>query len=179
MSTTKIIEFKAHCANHAPIKAYLEQVGARYIGEDHQIDTYFNVPAGRLKLREGNIERTLIFYQRPDQAGPKLSNVSLYPVQAGTSRLLRKLLEAALGIKVVVDKRRHIYFIDNVKIHLDHVKGLGTFIEVEAIDQNGTMSLTQLREQCDALLAKFEVQDADLITHSYSDMLLEKRTDTA
>ncbi len=172
----KNIEFKAWCKDHAPIRAYLEEVKARYVGEDHQIDTYFHVPTGRLKLREGTIERSLIFYQRPDQAGPKQSDVKLHPVAAGTSGSLRGLLEEVLGIKVVVDKRRHIYFIDNIKIHLDQVEGLGTFLEVEAIDRTGEVDAAVLLVQCQELLMRFSVAESDLITHSYSDMLLEKRT---
>ena len=35
------------------------------------------------------------------------------------------------GYKAVVDKRRKIYFIGNVKFHFDTVDGLGTFVEVE------------------------------------------------
>ncbi|MFK7847317.1 MAG: class IV adenylate cyclase [Rhodothermales bacterium] len=170
MKDIKIIEFKARCADHAPARDILEQKGARYVGEDHQVDTYFNVPAGRLKLREGSIERKLIFYQRADQAGPKLSDVMLFPVEKISSKALRLLLTKALGIKVVVDKRRHIYFIDNIKIHLDHVKGLGSFLEVEAIDTEGLRSVEELDEQCNALKILFGVSDNDLISHSYSDM---------
>lgn len=172
----KNIEFKARCLDHVPIKAYLAEVNARYVGEDHQVDTYFHVPKGRLKLREGTIERSLIFYQRPDQAGPKQSDVKLYAVEGETSEALRALLDQALGIKVVVDKRRHIYFINNIKIHLDTVDGLGTFLEVEAIDRTGDVDAEVLHQQCEHLLMQFSVAEDDLITHSYSDMLLEKRT---
>ncbi len=31
----------------------------KFAGTDHQIDTYFNTAKGRLKLREGNIEKAL------------------------------------------------------------------------------------------------------------------------
>ncbi len=174
-SGVKNIEFKARCTDLTPIRAYLELVEARYVGEDHQLDTYFHVPAGRLKLREGTIERSLIFYQRPNQAGPKQSDVKLHRVEEDTSATLRGLLAGALGIKVVVDKRRHIYFIDNVKIHLDEVEGLGTFLEVEAIDRVGDVDAAFLLRQCEHLLTQFSVAESDLITHSYSDLLLEKR----
>ena len=58
------IEIKARCADHAPLRAILEAHRARYIGQDHQVDTYFKVPDGRLKLRQGNIENSLIHYRR-------------------------------------------------------------------------------------------------------------------
>ena len=52
-----IIEFKARCGNHALIREILKSKNARFIGEDHQIDTYLRVPRGRLKLREGGYRK--------------------------------------------------------------------------------------------------------------------------
>ena len=60
------IEIKARCTDSRFIRDYLLSRGADFKGTDHQTDTYFNVPHGRLKLREGNIENNLIFYIRPD-----------------------------------------------------------------------------------------------------------------
>ena len=149
----------------------LRERSARFVGEDHQIDTYFRVPGGRLKLREGAIERTLIFYERADEQGPKVSNVTLY--KPGPGEGLRDVLAQALGVLVVVDKRREIYFIDNVKFHLDRVEGLGAFAEIEAIDEDGAIGEARLREQCEHYLALFGIADEDLVRVSYSDMLLK------
>ncbi|MGD8415154.1 MAG: adenylate cyclase, partial [Candidatus Latescibacterota bacterium] len=91
--------------------------GARRVGLDQQIDTYFNVPAGRLKLRQGTIENNLILYHRPDVASPKRSDVRLYPTP--DSEALRELLAEALGVRCVVDKRREIFFDGEVKLHVD------------------------------------------------------------
>jgi len=164
------IEIKARCSDHQSIRDILELRGARTVGEDHQIDTYFNVEAGRLKLREGNIENSLIFYHRPDSAGPKRSDVLLYRVAPDPS--LKEVLGASLGIKVVVDKRREIFFDENVKIHLDRVQGLGAFLEIEAIDADGTRTEEELKKQCDSFMDLFSVQDEDLVEKSYSDLLM-------
>jgi adenylate cyclase, class 2 len=75
------------------------------------------------------------------------------------------------GIKVVVDKKRKIYFVDNVKFHFDRVEGLGTFIEVEAIDSVGSISVEKLKEQCDYYTTFFEIAKEDFMEVSYSDML--------
>jgi len=120
------VEIKARCRHPEKIREILEGRQARFVGLDQQVDTYFHVPHGRLKLREGNIENALIHYQRSDQAGPKNSEVQLY--RPGPN--LKSILSAALGVKVVVDKRRQIYFIENVKFHLDEVPPLGTFVEI-------------------------------------------------
>jgi predicted adenylyl cyclase CyaB len=163
------IEVKARCAQPNRVREVLQQQNARFVGEDHQIDTYFKVPNGRLKLREGDIENALIHYQRSDQARPKQSEVLLYQSAPDTS--LKPLLARALGVLAVVDKRREIYFIDNVKFHIDRVKNLGSFVEIEAISENGEFTAAQLREQCAHFVHLLGIEDEDLLTHSYSDMI--------
>ena len=141
-----------------------------FIGEDHQLDTYFNVPNGRLKLREGNIENALIHYERENTAGSKSSRVLLYQHQPDEN--LKAVLTKALGVKTVVDKLRKIYFIDNVKFHFDTVQNLGTFIEVEAIDKDGSIGKEKLQQQCDQYAKMFNISKEDLMAVSYSDMII-------
>lgn len=165
------VEIKAWCANPDAVRETLIGQGAHFIGKDRQTDSYFRVPNGRLKLREGQIENALIHYSRIDQAGPKTSEVSLYSPSSGPA--LKTLLTHALGILVVVDKQREIYFIDNVKFHIDSVTGLGNFVEIEAIDLAGNLGQTFLEKQCARYLDLLAINPADLLTHSYSDMLLQ------
>ena len=75
---------------------------------------------------------------------------------------------------VVVDKSREIYFIDNVKFHIDSVKDLGTFVEIEATDADCSIGKNKLLEQCQHYLDLFKISKEDLISNSYSDLLLEK-----
>ena len=167
-----IVEIKARCDDQERIRRLLRERKARFVGEDHQIDTYFQVPHGRLKLREGNIEHHLIHYQRPDQKGPKGSDVLLYQPRPDAG--LKALLTRALGVLVVVDKHREIYFIDNVKFHIDWVEGLGTFVEIEAIDDDGSLGTEHLNKQCRHYLDLFDLPPTSLVAGSYSDLLLEK-----
>ena len=164
------IEFKAKATDVAALEEILLQHNPLFIGEDHQIDTYFNVQTGRLKLREGNIENALIHYEREDFAGAKSSHVLLYQHQP--DKTLKEILIKTLGIKAVVDKRRKIYFINNVKFHFDKVDGLGTFIEVEAIDKDGSIGKEKLQAQCDEYAALFNIEATDFCALSYSDMIL-------
>ncbi len=161
------IEIKAKSADNERVKAILEAHSADFKGIDHQIDTYFKVQYGRLKLREGNIENALIFYNRPNQAGPKQSDILLY--QSKPHSTLKAILTQANGILKVVDKHRHIYFIKNVKFHLDMVQGLGSFVEIEAIDSDGSIGYDKLLEQCQYYMQLFGIADGDLLTGSYSD----------
>lgn len=165
------IEIKARCKNLDRIRHILNQNNAVFKGLDHQIDTYFNCQNGRLKLREGNIEHHLIHYDREDKAMSKRSLVTLYRPQPDSA--LKDILTKSLGILVVVDKKREIYFIDNVKFHLDTVIGLGSFVEIEAIDNTGDIGQQKLRQQCEDNIKLFGIQSDDLIEFSYSDMLLQ------
>ncbi|MBK7433957.1 MAG: class IV adenylate cyclase [Chitinophagaceae bacterium] len=164
------IEFKAKAADLNLLENKLLALGPVFTGEDRQIDTYFNTEKGRLKLREGNIENALIWYQRENIPGIKQSDVLLYPHQPHKS--LKDMLTLLHGVKVVVDKTRRIYFLGNVKFHFDRVAGLGTFVEVEAIDRDGTIGREILQEQADGFAALFEIRPEDFVAVSYSDLLL-------
>ncbi|RLG72965.1 MAG: adenylate cyclase [Methanobacteriota archaeon] len=171
------VEIKAKCQNHDYVRSALEREKAVFVGVDNQVDTYFNTSRGRLKLREGMIEKALIYYERPDKPGPKRSSVWLY--QVSNPKPLRNLLEKALGVRVVVRKRREIYRVGNVKIHLDEVPGLGWFLEVEAADEGGLIGERRLRAQCEHYLKLFGVRMEDLVATSYGDMLLETKSNNS
>lgn len=166
------IEIKARTLRLEEIRETLKTCGAEFKGTDHQVDTYFKVNQGRLKLREGNIENRLIYYERGDIAEPKKSTVVLHKNSPGSN--LKELLTKSLGISVVVNKIREIYFIENVKFHLDDVLGLGSFVEIEAIDLSGNLGEKKLLEQCNFYIDLFGLTKEEMITSSYSDLLLAK-----
>jgi adenylate cyclase, class 2 len=166
------VEIKARCTDPSFIRSYLLGHNADFKGIDEQTDTYFNTSNGRLKLREGNIENNLIYYERDNQAGPKNSHFKLIKVEDAAG--LKEALEKSIGIKVVVKKKREIYFINNVKFHIDEVPGLGAFMEIEASNKTAPLSQEELKKQCDFYLREFKIEEKDLIENSYSDMLLEK-----
>lgn len=165
------IEFKARVASFAAMEAKLQRLNPRFVGEDHQIDTYFNVAKGRLKLREGNIENALIQYDRQNTADVKQSDILLYTHAPDAN--LKAILSKTLGVKVVVDKLRKIYFIENVKFHFDTIEALGTFVEVEAIDSDGSIGIEKLQEQCAYYAAFLGIQKNDYVAVSYSDLLVK------
>ncbi|MFZ5392203.1 MAG: class IV adenylate cyclase [Patescibacteria group bacterium] len=166
------IEIKAKTNRQDEIREMLKSKKADFKGVDHQVDTYYNVKFGRLKLREGEIENYLIHYDRENQVGPKQSNVILYKSDPKSS--LKEILVKSLGVLVVVDKMREIYFIDNVKFHLDLVQDLGTFMEIEAIDETGNIGKEKLQAQCEEFIDLFQIKKEDLLAESYSDLLLGK-----
>ncbi|MFA6227647.1 MAG: class IV adenylate cyclase [Patescibacteria group bacterium] len=166
------IEIKAKSNNHEKVRELLKSNNADFRGVDHQIDTYFKVNHGRLKLREGNIENYLVYYERENKEGPKQSDVILFKSDPESS--LKLILVNANGILTIVDKKREIYFMGNVKFHIDTVEKLGTFVEIEAIDEDGSIGKNKLLEQCKEYLKLFDIPESDLISVSYSDLLIEK-----
>jgi adenylate cyclase class 2 len=164
------VEIKARTREPGRVLQHLAELGAVLQGIDRQVDTYYDVRHGRLKLRRGTIENALIAYERADQRGPKVSQVTLY--EPNDSDRLHATLSAALGVLVVVDKRRHIWWADNVKLHVDEVAELGAFLEIEAIDRDGDLGEAVLRRQCREWLELLAVDHRHLIERSYSDMLL-------
>jgi predicted adenylyl cyclase CyaB len=170
----QLFEFKARIDNWLHIERKLLTLNPLFKGVDIQRDTYFNVPDGRLKLREGSIENALIHYHRNNIAGAKPSDVLLYPHQP--EHALKEILKKALGIKIIIRKTRKIYFIENVKFHFDQVESLGNFIEVEAIDNDGSIGTEKLEKQCNYFISFLGIKKEDFIAESYSDLLLNKNT---
>jgi homotetrameric cytidine deaminase len=141
--------------------------GAEDQGLLRQRDTYFNVPRGRLKLREqapgGAI---LIAYERPDDASERVSNYRLVPVAGAAA--LRDVLAASNGIGAVVVKRRRLLMWESVRIHLDEVERVGSFLELEAVAEPGS-DLTRERRQVAQLRELLEIRDDALVEGSYAD----------
>ncbi len=161
------IELKARLADRAGAEACCAKLGAIFQGDIHQVDTYFRVPDGRLKLREkdpGGDE--LIFYRRDDVAEAKASEYLISP--AGPE--LKGLLSEALGVIAVVDKVRGFWLWGNVRIHLDCVRRLGDFIEFEAVldeshdDADGHGKIQQLQEA-------FQILGNARVERSYLDLI--------
>jgi predicted adenylyl cyclase CyaB len=134
-----------------------------------QTDTFFNVCAGRLKLREfASGQAELIHYERPDRTDPAKSSYVIVPVtEAGP---LKGALAAALGVVGVVRKERHYYPVGQTRVHFDKIEGLGDFIELEVVLSAG-QSQDEAVTMAHRLMQRLEIQDADLIECAYVDML--------
>lgn len=134
-----------------------------------QHDTFFNCPSGLLKLRSFSPSSgELIFYQRPQLQGPKLSLYHISPTLNPDS--LRNTLALAYGILGTVRKHRILFLLGNTRIHLDRVDGLGDFLELEVV-------LAELQTQSSGegialeLMAKIGILPNQLISDSYLELL--------
>jgi len=167
------IEIKAWLMDPQRARATAERIATARSGIERQRDTYFSCRSGRLKLREiDDRAAQLIAYNRPDTTDAKASDYRLVAIgDRESANALRELLDAALGTLVVVEKSRDIFLYHNVRIHLDQVTELGSFIEFEAV-VGGTVDDATAHAQVASLIEQFEIGAADLISRSYSDMLL-------
>lgn len=168
----RVAEVKARYENHDYIKLILNALKASFKGIDNQIDTYFKVPKGKLKLREGNIENYLIYYERKEIKGVKKSDVILHKLKPNSN--LKEILANILSPLVVVYKSREIYFVENVKFHLDSVNDLGKFVEIEARDEYNLIPEDKLLIQVRDYMKLFSIPNGDLVDASYADMLLQR-----
>jgi len=134
-----------------------------------QRDTFFVVPRGRLKLRVlGSGDCELIYYERPDDAGAKLSEY--FVVRSSDPEAFLELLSAVLEVRGVVAKRRFLYRIGRTRVHLDEVEGLGTFMELEVILDEGE-SPEEGRAVAERLSAELEIENEDRVRGAYIDLL--------
>ncbi|MBS1251627.1 MAG: hypothetical protein MAG451_00660 [Anaerolineales bacterium] len=162
------IEIKAKLEDLERARRTAGRLGAEHVATLQQTDTYFRVPRGRLKLREQEPGADqLVLYRRPDQPTPKVSDYQVVPVAESAG--VRALLSDALGILTQVRKRRELWRLDNVRIHLDTVDGLGTFIEFEVMVIDGR-SEESCRARAEELLASFNISQGDLVAGSYADL---------
>jgi homotetrameric cytidine deaminase len=168
------VELKARDSDPEMTAARCLAVGASDQGLLSQRDTYFVSRRGRLKLREqGGQHSELIAYRRPDGLQPTES--TYVPAPVWTPDALTEALDAALGTAVVVAKRRRLFLWEGVRIHLDEVENLGSFVEFEAVLEPGSDegAITAAREKLTRLRAALQIDDDALVSVGYADLLLD------
>ncbi len=164
----KNLEFKANCDSLDMLRQRLANLQAEHRRTMKQLDTYFNVPQGRLKLREINAhEAQLIYYERSDLAESRYSNYQVCDISEPTAFM--QIATMAWGVKGVVEKQRELWMFGDTRIHLDEVRDLGQFVELETVIRDQTEGEAQAEHQLvkDAL----GIKEEDLISISYSDLI--------
>jgi len=158
------IEIKARVGDLAAARAVAVSLGARPHVVEVQTDRYYALDGGRrLKVRSIDGGRSeLIDYRRPEASGVRASDYTVTPLAPG---------EGPSGEPVVtVRKRREVLLIDNVRVHLDQVDGLGSFLELEAV-VDAAHDDAACRRQVDRIMSALGLAENDLIRASYSELL--------
>ncbi len=163
------VEVKTRVGDLNAVRARVEKLADAPAVVLDQVDTFFRTPEGRLKLRvfpDGKGE--LIAYRRPDSAGPKTSEYSIY--RTSQPEALGAALRGVLGVRGVVRKRRLLYLVGQTRVHLDEVDGLGSFLELEVVLADG-QAPGDGEAIARQLLRELGVRDEDRVAGAYIDLL--------
>ncbi|XP_072172423.1 adenylate cyclase CyaB-like [Diadema setosum] len=137
-----------------------------------QVDTFFNCHRGRLKLRQTvnqpSSPAQLVYYERADLEGPKVSNYSITLIDDAES--LKRTLGMSLGVRGIVKKTRTLIMVGQTRVHIDEVEDLGNFMELEVVLRDG-QSQEEGMTIADDLMDKLSIHQSNLISGAYMDML--------
>ena len=163
------VEIKVRVADRAAARATAVRLGARPASVEVQIDRYYELVGGsRLKLRTvPGRPAELIRYRRPESAAVRASDYEVTPVRDAEAR--RCLVPKGHPL-VTVRKRREILLLDNVRIHLDEVDGLGTFLELEAV-VDAAHDEVSCRRRMAEITAALGLREAEFLRTSYAELL--------
>ena len=163
------IEIKARVEDFDALKMRAESLSEAPVKVIPQEDTFFNAEKGRLKLRvQAPDEGYLIYYERPDQDGPKRSDY--YLAKTNEPDDLKTALSLALGVRGVVKKTRYLYMIGQTRVHLDEVAGLGYFMELEVVMREG-QSDAEGQAVAEDLMRRLGIREEALIEGAYMDLI--------
>ncbi len=167
------VEIKAVVSDLPALRRRVERISDTQGEEIYQHDTFFAVPQGRLKLRVFSPEHgELIYYERPDGRDPKPSHYLIS--RSSEPDTLLNLLAASLGTIGTVSKKRRLYLVGKTRIHLDEVKNLGTYMELEVVLDAGE-SVSQGEEVARELMNRLGIDPANLVRGAYVDLINEAR----
>ena len=164
----KNIEIKAYIRDYNKLLKKVENFCNKPVEIQNQRDTFFNTPAGRLKLRETDNDSALIYYDRTDSLEPSQSDIAISLTD--NPETLKTLLSKSNGIRGIVLKKRSLYKYGQTRIHIDDVSGLGKFIELEVVLEEN-QSVNDGENIANDLMNKLDIQKSDLIDVAYIDLI--------
>ena len=163
------IEIKAAVADAQALRTRVAELAddGPWLIEQH--DIFFHCANGRLKLRRfGNGEGELIFYRRPDASGPKACEYERNAVADPDA--MRRLLEMANGLRGEVIKTRTLFMAGRTRIHLDHVAGLGDYMELEVV-LGADEPIGTGHDEAEQLMRELGIDDSALVEGAYIDLI--------
>jgi len=164
------LEIKVPVKNLKKFIAIVEKEGGEKIYSSRQVDVYYKLKYGRLKVRNSSGEKSIIFYRRIEDGSERWSDFEVMKVENPEEWI--NFFDKFLMRLVVVDKHRTLYHFKNTRIHFDKVKGLGNFIELETKVVNG---MQKARKEFQQMLELLKLNPEEQILNSYSDLILKKR----
>ena len=167
----KNIEFKSELRDIELARATCLQLRAKRPGVLHQTDEYVAVPEGRLKKRSERVEGSThtrtewIWYMRDDRT---TARTSLW-TRLDSAQVHARWPQLDLTITRTIVKRRELWTIENVRIHLDSIVGLGNYFELEGVC-GPAADLAETKLKVETLLEKFRPALGEAVSASYADL---------
>jgi adenylate cyclase class 2 len=163
------LELKIRLENPEAVLEKVIEIKAEFQGELNQVDVYYKIKDGLLKLRLEKGSQILIKYLRNEKSGDRWSDYQLISLEKNDAR---EYLKDILEEEAVVEKRRLLYLYDNTRIHIDTVSGLGSFLELETLVVNGK---DDAGRRFDKLVRQLSLNRGNEIRRSYRDLMMEKK----
>ncbi|MHB1908007.1 MAG: class IV adenylate cyclase [Nitrososphaerales archaeon] len=166
-----LVELKVKVEDLNAIRDRVQRLNPKNVGVFKQIDTYYGVKDLRLKVREtgDQSEVQVMYYKRENIEGPKRSDILIFEAKPATA--VKDVLASVLGIRIVVEKKREIYRYKGTQIHLDRVKGLGSYVEFERPTKGDGASMHRDQKVLEELFTKLGLDSKRLEKGSYSDLI--------
>lgn len=170
LSEHTLVELQAKVDTLESVRRKLKALKAKHVGTFQQVDIYFDVPKGRLKLRQINSEKAqLIYYERKNISKPKRSDVFILEIPK--NKTFTAILREILKPKAIVKKTREIYWHQETQIHLDTVDSLGCYVEFERKAPNTPKGIERNTKLLEKLMETLEISPKNLEKSSYSDLV--------
>ena len=166
------IEFKAELIDLESAHAIARNLSGTGPEILRQTDVFFPCPHGRLKLRIFDDNHgELIFYERADAPGPHRSHYQI--ARTADPYPLLEILQHASGVSGTVEKVRSLYIVGQTRIHVDQVKGLGSFLEIDVVlkEQQSDAEALHIAQ---TLAKEFGIMENHLIHVAYVDLLRQQ-----
>ena len=164
----KNLELKIYCSSFSGLKKTLKVINAEFSGELIQKDVYYKNEKGLLKLRIENGEQSLIKYLRDEEGKDRWSDFHVLKFSGGNAE---EFFNDIFEVEAVVEKKRLLYMYNNTRIHLDEVKGLGNFLELETLVLSG---LKDAQNRFNKIIDLLGLDIKKQIKNSYK-ILIEKK----
>jgi len=164
------LEIKVPVEDFSKLIKIVKKRGGKKIYSSRQVDVYYKLKDGRLKVRNSSGEKSVIFYKRVEDGSERWSNFKV--IQVENPREWINFFDNFLERLVVVDKHRTLYHLFNTRIHFDKIKGLGNFVELETKVVNNKI---KAKIEFLVIMQLLDLNPENQILNSYSDMILMKK----
>ena len=166
------LELKVKLKSFSGVNKLLKEINAVFVKTLNQKDVYYKNHGELLKLRIENGEQSIIKYLRDEKGSDRFSDYEVLDFKNGNAE---KFFNKIFKIEAVVQKKRQLFMFDNTRVHLDLVKGLGNFLELETLVINGKADAKKRYSEIIKLLKLDQYQS---IRKSYRNLMIESRNDS-